>query len=149
MGGFWRPRSAWSVALLLGALIGLLYLALVGFPTTPMTKARADRLFGQAFRPGQSREEVEAWLASRRIRYEVLVRREKELYRGSWMPSHPGGTVAECAGLELDKVSSVISVSYPDAARGLFGHLEIIVYLFFDSEGRLLRHWVDELGWGL
>jgi hypothetical protein len=149
MGGFWRSRSAWSAALVLGALVGLVYCALVGFPRTPMTKARADRLFGQAVRPGQSREEVKAWLASRRIHYEVLERPEKQLIRGTWMPGRGHYTVAELAGLDLDKVSSVICITYPDAARGLFSQLEIAVYLFFDSKGRLLRHGVEEFVWAL
>ena len=65
------------------------------------------------------------------------------------MPSFGSLTVAECAGLELDAAYSVICVSYPDAARGLFGQTSIVVYLFFDSKGRLLRHWVEELHQGL
>jgi hypothetical protein len=149
MGGFWQSRWSWSVTLLLGSLVGVLYYALVGFPRTPMTKARADRLFSQSVRPGQSREEIKAWLDSQNIGYDVLDRREEVIYKGWWMDCRGNQTVAECAGLDVDSVDSVIRVIHPDAARGLLSQTEVAVYLFFDSKGRLLRHWVDEFHYGL
>jgi hypothetical protein len=44
-----RSAWIWVVAPILGAFVGLYY-AVVGRPTTPMTAARADRLFGQVKR---------------------------------------------------------------------------------------------------
>ncbi len=59
---------------------------------------------------------------------------------GRWDGKH---TPAAQAGLSEDDVFSLIRVVYPDADRGLISTTEITVYLFFDEEGRLLRHWVD------
>jgi hypothetical protein len=58
-------------------------------------------------------------------------------------------TVAECAGLAVDTVHSVIRVSYPDARRPLIGQIEVTVYLFFNADERLIRHWSDEFHWSL
>jgi hypothetical protein len=135
-------------------LVGVYY-AVVGLPATPMTSARADRLFGQALRTGQSREEVEAWLTSegiprgpvfpeRGISFDVLQRRDDLSGNGPWMDFRGNQTVAECAGLKVDSVSSVIRVSYPDAGRAFLCQTRITVYLFFDGKDRLLKHWVDE-----
>jgi hypothetical protein len=119
-----------------------------------MTVAGADQLFGQGVQPGQSRREVEAWLVSqgippysglaRETHYSVLHRREKVVFKGWWMDCRGRRTVAECAGLDVDAVFSVIRVTYPDAGRPLIGQLEVQVYLFFDANGRLIRHWVDQ-----
>jgi hypothetical protein len=70
------------LALALEAFVGL-YFAVVGWPRTPMTEARANRLFGEGLRPGQNWGEVKAWLASRGIRYEVLKRVEGDRYEGA------------------------------------------------------------------
>jgi hypothetical protein len=116
----------------------------VGRPTTPMSVGRADQLFRKGLHPGQSREHVEAWLAAHGIPYDVLHRRDDVTFKGWWMDCRGNQTVAECAGLGVDSVFSVIRVSYPDADRFLLGRTQITVYLFFDGEDRLLRHWVDE-----
>jgi hypothetical protein len=121
-------------------------------PATPMTVDCADRLFAAGVRPGQSREDVEAWLASQGIPpgerfsakntcYSVLRRRE-DVPKGGWMDCRGNRTVAECAGLDVDRVYSVICVTYPEADRFAIGYTTITVYLFFDAKGRLLRHWV-------
>ena len=153
-GKAWQSKWVWSAALLIGGLVGV-YFAVVGQPTTPMTSARANRLFGQALRTGQSRAEVEAWLASegiprgarfpdRGINFDILQRRNDLPGNSPWMDGRGNQTVAECAGLKVDSVSSVIRVSYPDADRSLLCQTQITAYLFFDGNNRLLKHWVDE-----
>jgi hypothetical protein len=120
-----------------------------------MTVAQAERLFGEGLARGQTQEEVEAWLASQNIppssapgrestSYDIQRRREEVPFRGWWMDGRGGRTVAECAGLDVDAVHSVIRVTYPNAGRPLFGQIEITVYLFFDADRRLIRHWVDQ-----
>jgi hypothetical protein len=112
-------------------------------------------LFGQAVRTGQKRAEVETWLASegiprgsgfpdRGISFDVLRRRDDLPGNSPWMDCRGNQTIAECAGLKVDSVSSVIRVSYPDADRSLLCQTQITVYLFFDGNDRLLKHWVDE-----
>src|SRR5262245_17325042 len=114
MGRLWQPRWFWFAAPLIGALVGVYY-AVVGRPTTPMTSARADRLFGHALKTGQSRPDVEAWLTSRGIplvsefpergiSFDVLHRRE-DRPGNWWMDGRGNQTVAECAGLEVESVS--------------------------------------------
>jgi hypothetical protein len=140
--------------LLVGGGVGLYYAA-VGSPRNPMTTARADVLFGGGVQPRQSRRQVETWLASQGIlpaasfrpevvSYNLLRRREDEILKGWWMDCNGNQTVAECAGLDVDKVYSFIRVTYPDSARFLFGQAEVRVYLFFDAEDRLIRHWSDQ-----
>jgi hypothetical protein len=149
-------RSAWfwNGVLTAGALIALYY-AFVGFPATPMTVAEANRLFAKGLRSGQSREEAERWLASHGIPprslaqpggtcYDITRRRDDVTFKGWWMIGRGNRTVAECAGLDVDVVQSVICVIYPDAGRRVVGSIEITVYVFFDADRRLIRHWVDE-----
>jgi hypothetical protein len=154
-----RWRCIWVGVTAAGALGGL-YFLVVGRPTTPMTVACADRLFGQGVQPGQTRGEVEAWLATQgiphssatqpeRISYDISRRREDVTFKGWWMDCRGSRTVAECAGLDVDAVYSVIRVSYPDAERHLIGNTEVLVYLFFDADGRLIRYWPDEFHWSL
>jgi hypothetical protein len=158
MGRLRRLRWVWAVSLIFGALVWLLvglYHAAVGRPTTPMTVARAERLFGQALRPGQHRDEVEVWLTAhgiplasrypdRQICYEILHRRGDERYEGWWMDVLGHQTVAECAGLDVNSVYSVVRVLYPDAGRYPLDQAKITVYLFFDNNECLLRHSVNE-----
>lgn len=157
----WQSTWFWAAALVIGGLVGIYYAvevvnyAVVGRPTTPMTPARAGRLFGQALRTDQSRAEVEAWLTSqgiprgsvgtdKGISFDVLHRPVDEPVAGFWMGGRGHRTVAECAGLENASVASEIRICYPDADRFLLGQTRITVFLFFDSRDRLLRHWVDE-----
>jgi hypothetical protein len=146
-------RCIAAAALVAIALGGLYfgYRGLVGWPATPMTVSQADRLFAQGVQPGQTVEEVEAWLVSQGIlresgdvSYHVARWREDVTFRGSWMDGRGGETVAECAGLSVDDVYTVIRVRYPEADRYVLGVTEISVYLFFDDQGRLIRHWVAE-----
>jgi hypothetical protein len=157
----WQSRWVLSAALLIGGLVAVyyalvgVYYAVVGRPTTPMTSVRANRLFGQALRTGQNRAEVETWLASegipralgfrdRGIGFDLLQRRDDLPQNGPWIDGRGNQTVAECAGLKVDSVCSLIRVSYPDADRSLLCQTQITVYLFFDGNDRLLKHWVDE-----
>jgi hypothetical protein len=104
-------RVRWALAL--AAVLGLGYWFCLR-PTTPMTVARAGRLFGQGLRTGQSREEVEAWLTSQGIppsdrarprstNYYVMHRREDVTFKGWWMDCRGSQTVAECAGWTWSK----------------------------------------------
>jgi hypothetical protein len=131
------------------------YRALVGWPATPMTVSMADNLFAHGVRPGQSIDDVEKWLASQGIPerrglfaentcYSVQHGGEGAIGHGWWMDCRGNQTVAECAGLKVDDVRSLISVVYPEADRFLFGVTQITVYLFFDEKGLLIGHWVDE-----
>lgn len=149
------PRWLWMPALVIGGLVGLYYLV-VGLPMTPMSVSRADRLFRDGVQPGQSRADVEAWLVSQGIPpsrglfatnvcYDVLRRREDVTFKGWWMDCRGNRTVAECAGLDVASVYSVVRVTYPEADRFLLGHTKVSVYLFFDERGQLIQHWVDEL----
>jgi hypothetical protein len=47
-------------------------------------------------------------------------------------------------GLSRPSATRLIRVSYPDADRSLLCQTQITVYLFFDGNNRLLKHWVDE-----
>jgi len=137
----------------LGSLVAV-YKAAVGVPTTPMTLAHADRLFGDALPPGIGAKDADAWLASQGIFPSVLpgpnserLRREDWIRHapdGRWMDSIGGQTVAECAGLKTDDVSWYTRVTYPDADRFLLGQTKITVYLFFDTHDHLIKHWVSE-----
>ena len=147
-------RWLWIAVIAIGALVGLHYLV-AGLPKTPMSVSRADRMFREGVWPGQSQSEVEAWLASQGIPrqhemytdnvcYNVVHRPEEVVFKGLWMDCRGSQTMAECAGLDVDTVFSFICVTYPDAARLLLGYTEVRVYLFFDEQNRLIRHWVDE-----
>ena len=162
--GLMRNKWFWTLFVMLSAEMGL-YFALVGWPSTPrpstpMTVARANHLFGQAFQLGQSRHEVEHWLDSQgfpvdagafvnHTSYAVLRRSDTGASTIDWMDGIGRQTVAECASLKVDAVHSIIRVRYPDAEHYSSGQTEIRVYLFFDSGGRLLRHWVSESHLGL
>ena len=155
-----RPQAkgirAWAI--FVGALIAfeaVLFYAFVGRtfsvadrPATPITVDRANQLFSSGIHPGQSQESVEAWLASQGIKrgspmmdagitYDVSHGDEDPLSE-SWLD------IARRAGRDSDSVSSVIRVSYPDAARLTSGRTIVTVYLFFDRDDRLMRHSVDE-----
>lgn len=161
MTGRWlRSKWVWALVLLtLSLLVSVVALVvfrddvsytLTGYRTTPMSVDRADRLFRRGLQPGQSREAVLAWLASQGVRD------GRRSYQGRSIHyivlERPDGSIGEVvwrAGLRHDNVSatdvsSIIRVVYPDAERDLLGPYEITVYLFFDKDGRLLRHWVDE-----
>lgn len=114
---------------------------------------QADRLVASGVHPGQNRQEVEAWLASRGIRagsahgdtsYLVLHRRDEESAR-EWMDMLGNQTVAELAGLDGADVHSIIRLSNPVPVRpSFFGHMQVKVYFFFDANDRLIRYWVTE-----
>jgi hypothetical protein len=144
-----RSKWLWAFFILLITLFLFLFYSPSNGPKTPMTLGRAEQLFKEVNRPGQSREDVQAWLSSRGILYDVLNRREDTTYKGWWMDVLGHQTVAECAGLNVDDVYSVIRVYYPDARRTWVGHTEITVYWFFDRTGRLLRQWANEFDFGL
>jgi uncharacterized OB-fold protein len=154
-----RPRRwlAKDLTLGLGTVALLATVALVayavGWPSA-MTAARAEALAAKGVHPGQSRSEVEAWLAAQgvprewtfrptRTCYGVLHRREDVTFPGWWMPCRGSQTVAECAGLRVDAVHSVVCLCYP-ASASLLGQTEVTVYFFFDKNERLIRHWADE-----
>ena len=75
-----RPgaKGIWAWATFVGVLLScqaVLFYALVGRtysvadrPTTPISVDRANQLFSSGIHPGQSKEPVEAWLASQRIK---------------------------------------------------------------------------------
>jgi hypothetical protein len=135
-----------------GVLVAL-YRGLVGSPTTPMTVARADRMFGAALLPGMPLGDVEAWLVSEGIPpdsgcvpppyYEIVRRLVDADLKGRWLGGSGDHTFVELAGVGGD-VSLVVRVVYPDAGRSLFAPTRITVYLFFDPKDRLIKHWVDE-----
>src|SRR5262245_19392322 len=97
------------------------YRAVVAWPATPMTVARAETLFGQGTRTGQTIDEVEEWLASQGVVPEFT--RERACHSvhhrpkdsRDWFDSARGQTVVEWAGLSADDVHSFMRVSYPDA----------------------------------
>lgn len=134
------------------AVLRCVEFVVVGLPMTPMSIERADRLFKTGLHPGQSRDEVEAWLLRQGIpsesetpvHYDILNRHDDVTFAGWWMDCRGNQTVAEIAGLDVDSVYSFIRVWYPDADRFFLGHTEIRVYLFFGADGRMQRHWVDE-----
>jgi hypothetical protein len=146
---------AWLLTMAVGLVVA--YYGCVGFPRTPMTAARADRLFGTALSPGASQDEAIGWLASQGIphgfraldlHYSIQRRRDDGDAR-HWMDRRGHGTMAEWAGLDPKEVFSVIRIEYPDADRDLLGRTRITVYLVFDGDGRLIKHWVDEFYLGL
>ena len=131
------------------------HLLVTGFPTTPMTVPRADEIFRKGIHPGQSREVVEAWLASqgfaplgpnvddsKSLVYVVMTESNEGSSDIRWMESYGANRMAEAAGLKAGDVKTVLVARYPDADRQL-GRLEVRVFLFFDGKGRLLRHWAD------
>jgi hypothetical protein len=148
-----RPQS-WRVKpIVLGVGVVALLAYAVGWPSA-MTAARADALAARGVRPGQTRTEVEAWLVAQGIPHEwtfrptrtcygVLHRREDVTFPGWWMPCRGSQTVAECAGLSVGAVHSVVCLCYP-ASASLLGDTEVTVYFFFDKDERLIRHWADE-----
>jgi hypothetical protein len=150
-----RVVQWFCLSLLTASVLVGLYHALAERPTTPMTVAQSERLFGDGLAPGQCREEVEAWLVSQgippssatqpgRISYDISERRDDVTFKGWWMDCRGNRTVAEWAGLDVDAVYSAIRVTYPDARRPLIGWIELKVYLFFNADRRLIRHWMDE-----
>jgi hypothetical protein len=161
-----RRRRAWGrILLVLGVPVFILcvmpclYYGVVGFPSTPMTRAEAERRFVRAVPTGTSGDDVKKWLAGQGIppgnvsgtspHYDVF-RREDCTSNGRWGMDQIGDkTAAEWAGLPTDNVAWYIRVEYHDAARGLLSSTEIDVYLFFDGEDRLLKCWVSESHVGL
>jgi hypothetical protein len=140
------------VAFTLVGVVGIYY-AIRGFPTTPMTVARANNLCQAALPPGTSREDVQVWLASQgttanghahRPYYDVLYRPVIADSEPWWMDRIGNETVAECAGLRVDDVFRLLRIKYPDADRFFLGRTEIKVYLFFDNNDRLIKYWVKE-----
>jgi hypothetical protein len=133
---------------LLGCYIG--YGALIGWPATPMTVAEADRLFSQGLQPGSSIDDAKNWLASRGVQSgftlkSVYYHLSRRMEGGELSMTHRGHqSVAECAGLNVEDVYSVIDVTYPEADRFLLGITKLSVYLFFDKNDQLIRHWIDE-----
>lgn len=162
MAATWNGRRWLRIAVVMSAIVaagsaGLYYIytRYVGLPKTPMTVTRANDLFQAGVRPGQTRAEVEACLASQGIQPEqgasaaqvcfcVLHRRDDTALLGDWIGSRGNQTVAELAGLDINDVYSVVRVTYPDADRSLLSRTEVRTYLFFDEHERLIRQWVDE-----
>ncbi len=155
-------RWAGIIALCLAVGIGLYfsYRAIAGWPSTPMTVSKADNLFAHGVQPGQTVDEVKAWLASRSIPpqssstanggyYSNLCRREDATFESWWMDRLGNQSVAECAGLNGDNVHSIMRVEYPEADRSIFIVTRITVYLFFDENERLIRYWIGKFFVGL
>lgn len=81
----------------------------------------------------------------RGIKYDIFDRCDKTpAFTGLWLGGGGSRSAARDAGLDEDSVHSLIRVEYPDAARYPLDIVEISVYLFFDGEGRLLKHGVYE-----
>lgn len=157
------PRFRWIVvgpilfavvtaaALIAEATTGVLEYAITGYPTTPMTVAKAERM-ANGGPPGSSVGQVKAWLISQGITstpslrspYFDELRRDGKTSSRDWMGCQIGDlTPADRAGVKGDDVYSVVSVDYPDAERRLLIWDEITIYFFFDADGRLIKHWVD------
>jgi hypothetical protein len=139
-----RVKRIWIFGIASGVSFLSLVFFLFGRPSTPMTLKDADQLFNNVSVAGNSREAVQAWLSSQRILSDILERREDTTFKGWWMDCVGHRTVAECAGLNIDDVYSVIRVSYPDSKRYFWGHAGITVYFFFDAKGLFLRRWANE-----
>jgi hypothetical protein len=144
-------RSKWVLAF--GIMFGVCFIYPFfypfGRPTTPMTLKAAKQQFAVVSVAGKSQDAVQAWLSSQGILWDVLERREDTTFKGWWMDCLGRQTVAECAGLNVDDVHSVVRVRYPDASRYFLGQTEITVYFFFDAKGLLLRQWASEFNMGL
>lgn len=139
------------------------YRSCTGWPATPMSVSEAKRLFGNAVTSESTVEDVRNWLSSQSIpcgrkiinsapavTYEFDRRQEgKELSIDYTI--RPNGThnVAELAGLQNNKIHSIIRVHYPDANRfPLGGWSAIIVLIYFDAEGRVIGRWIHENDFG-
>ena len=133
-------RSKWvlaSIGLLLAACIHPFFYPF-GRPTTPMTIGEVDKKYAGVSKEGMSREVIQAWLTSHAKNFDTLERKEDPTYKGWWMGCLGNQTMAECAGLNVDNVYSVVRVHYPDATRHLIGQTMIIVF-FFNENGNLLK----------
>ena len=133
-------------------VVGVAAFLVFGQSKTPTSADAADRLYAEGVHPGQTRDEVDAWLAARGItpggaveagHYSTLRRREDVTFPGWWMDCVGHQTVAECAGLTTDEVHLVVRVTYWHS-NFYGGNYTVTVYLFFDVTGRLLRHWAHE-----
>ncbi|WP_169975559.1 hypothetical protein [Tautonia rosea] len=161
----WRHRPGlWVTALVLCGCVALHFppitYLVVGRPKTPMNVADAEHLIGQVASLGETWEDVQARLAGRDITPEhrpgrplcdILLRDEwdAEGADGEWMDGQGDQTVADLAGLDPQEVHSIIRLWYYDANRSIVSNTEVMAYLFFDAESRLLGRWVDEHHIGL
>jgi len=123
-----------------------------------MTVDRANQMISQSLLPGASYEQVEAWLAAQGIREGRPPGRIPDpppefLFVGSSEVDEPyyeihdweGYRIVSAAieaGLRQGQFYRTIHIIYEDAARPLRKRLTI--YLFFDADNRLLKHWVAE-----
>lgn len=140
MRGRWR-KVAWMSGLALVLVISycLIYLS-------TMTAWRADLLFARTFRPGDSGQSVEAWLASQGYTAgSYMYARGFTSYcrKSPWSEYIGDDPIPERAGLKVNDVTSMIVVSYP-FRDGLFGGFQVRVYCFLDADDRLIKHWVYE-----
>jgi len=141
-----KPRKVIIGLATIGGGFFLLMVVFCGSPYSSMLWM--SFVYSNGVRPGQSMDEVQAWLTSKQITYGVQHRREDVTFKGWWMDVRGRSTdgraqtVAELAGLNVDDVYSVIKVMYQ--RRSLLGRSEIMVCLFFDDQGRFIKHFIAE-----
>lgn len=154
------PRSLLrtiAIVSCLGVVIAACF-AIICLSSTTMSVRQADQLYSQTFQPGATLEHTEVWLATQAIPqctsflpeavcYNIWYRKEETMLSGEWMGSYGGKVMAECAGLNVGEVYSLIQVNYPNARFGSKSWVR--VYLFFDLHSRLLKHWVNEVSLAL
>ncbi len=132
------------------------YKWLIGWPATPMTVDRLDRMIRKGVQVDQSRDEVEKWLAhssiaqksdftSRATHYRVVKRSGEE-----FSPIRGGNPrIVEADGVKENDVQSMIWVRYPEADRYFMGMTKIDLFLLFDERERFLGHRIVEFYMGL
>jgi hypothetical protein len=134
-----RNRWLWvTTGIVSATVLAVVLLDFFGIQLLPMTADRANQLYGSKFKPGVLQYEVEEQLRAEGQGFQTMQRRKQ----GLSMDRRGSQSVAECAGLKNDSVRSILRAVHVN--NGWLGYSEVVVYLFFDIEGRLIRHWVDE-----
>ena len=120
-----------------------------------MTVDEARQWLRTGVKSGQSRSEVESWLAAngiesytpqneKAVMYYLAERAGEDAVKGVWMAGYGHHTVAELAGLKNEAVHSIVRVNYPETRRSVLGFSSISAYIFFDEHERVVGHYVHE-----
>lgn len=134
-------RCFWLIWCIGGTLFSIVvliigYKLIIGRPANPMSQQQIEKMLSHLSGGSSTQQDVEKSLQNENVSHSVFAD-----YQGQDIPN--AKTVLSARGVPDDSVATVIIAFVPDTYRSINCRVDIYIYFFFDSAGRLIFYSIE------